>query len=105
MDLDAAETVKAATKEAEKNGILGHGLHREFPDAVHIAHGPQRRGPAQRDQTALMALSLQFRAAAVHLGIDLRIVEEVDATIVGDLHQLFCNRIGDLLAEREPRAQ
>ena len=30
MDLDAAERVKAATKEAEKNGILGHGLHHPF---------------------------------------------------------------------------
>lgn len=30
MDLDAAEQVKAATKEAEKNGILGHGLHHPF---------------------------------------------------------------------------
>ncbi len=27
MDLELAETVKAAQKEAEKNGILGHGLH------------------------------------------------------------------------------
>ena len=27
QDLDLAETVKAAQKEAEKNGILGHGLH------------------------------------------------------------------------------
>ena len=30
MDLDAAETVKAVTKEAEANGILGHGLHHPF---------------------------------------------------------------------------
>lgn len=30
MDLEAAETVKATTKEAEKNGILGHGLHHPF---------------------------------------------------------------------------
>jgi len=30
MDLDCAERVKAATKEAEKNGILGHGLHHPF---------------------------------------------------------------------------
>ena len=30
MDLDAAERVKVATKEAEKNGILGHGLHHPF---------------------------------------------------------------------------
>ncbi|MGB7372785.1 thiamine pyrophosphate-dependent enzyme [Pontixanthobacter sp.] len=30
MDLDCAETVKAATKLAEKNGILGHGLHHPF---------------------------------------------------------------------------
>ncbi len=30
MDLEAAERVKAATKEAEKNGILGHGLHHPF---------------------------------------------------------------------------
>ena len=27
MDLECAEAVKAAQKEAEKNGILGHGLH------------------------------------------------------------------------------
>jgi 2-oxoisovalerate dehydrogenase E1 component alpha subunit len=27
MDLECAETVKAAQKEAEQNGILGHGLH------------------------------------------------------------------------------
>jgi 2-oxoisovalerate dehydrogenase E1 component alpha subunit len=27
MDLELAQTVKAAQKEAEKNGILGHGLH------------------------------------------------------------------------------
>src|SRR3546814_10007724 len=27
MDLDLAERVRAAQKEAEKNGILGHGLH------------------------------------------------------------------------------
>ena len=27
QDLELAETVKAAQKEAEKNGILGHGLH------------------------------------------------------------------------------
>ncbi|MCB2088143.1 MAG: 3-methyl-2-oxobutanoate dehydrogenase (2-methylpropanoyl-transferring) subunit alpha, partial [Sphingomonadaceae bacterium] len=30
MDLACAEQVKAATKEAEKNGILGHGLHHPF---------------------------------------------------------------------------
>ncbi|WP_209347459.1 3-methyl-2-oxobutanoate dehydrogenase (2-methylpropanoyl-transferring) subunit alpha [Pontixanthobacter sp. CEM42] len=30
MDLKCAEEVKAATKEAEKNGILGHGLHHPF---------------------------------------------------------------------------
>jgi 2-oxoisovalerate dehydrogenase E1 component alpha subunit len=30
MDLDCAERVKATTKEAEKNGILGHGLHHPF---------------------------------------------------------------------------
>ena len=30
MDLDCAERVKAVTKEAEKNGILGHGLHHPF---------------------------------------------------------------------------
>ncbi|MHA7818139.1 MAG: thiamine pyrophosphate-dependent enzyme [Erythrobacter sp.] len=30
MDLEAAEKVKATTKEAEKNGILGHGLHHPF---------------------------------------------------------------------------
>ncbi len=30
MDLECAERVKAATKEAEKNGILGHGLHHPF---------------------------------------------------------------------------
>ena len=30
MDKELAETVKAATKEAEKNGILGHGMHHPF---------------------------------------------------------------------------
>jgi 2-oxoisovalerate dehydrogenase E1 component alpha subunit len=30
LDLNSAEQVKAATKEAEKNGILGHGLHHPF---------------------------------------------------------------------------
>ena len=30
MDLEAAEKVKATTKEAEKNGILGHGMHHPF---------------------------------------------------------------------------
>ncbi len=30
MDRDCAEQVKLATKEAEKNGILGHGLHHPF---------------------------------------------------------------------------
>ena len=30
MDLECAEQVKAATKQAEKNGILGHGLHHPF---------------------------------------------------------------------------
>jgi 2-oxoisovalerate dehydrogenase E1 component alpha subunit len=30
MDLEAAERVKAVTKEAEANGILGHGLHHPF---------------------------------------------------------------------------
>ena len=30
MDLQLAEQVKAATKEAEKNGVLGHGLHHPF---------------------------------------------------------------------------
>ncbi len=30
MDRELAEAVKAATKEAEKNGILGHGLHHPF---------------------------------------------------------------------------
>lgn len=30
MDLACAEEVKAATKAAEKNGILGHGLHHPF---------------------------------------------------------------------------
>lgn len=30
MDLELAEIVKAAGKEAEKNGILGHGMHQPF---------------------------------------------------------------------------
>jgi len=30
MDKECAEQVKATTKEAEKNGILGHGLHHPF---------------------------------------------------------------------------
>ena len=30
MDMECAELVKATTKEAEKNGILGHGLHHPF---------------------------------------------------------------------------
>jgi len=30
MDLELAETVKQATKEAEKNGVLGHGMHQPF---------------------------------------------------------------------------
>lgn len=30
MDRELAETVKAAQKEAEKNGILGHGMHQPF---------------------------------------------------------------------------
>ena len=30
MDLELAEMVKAAGKEAEKNGILGHGMHQPF---------------------------------------------------------------------------
>ncbi|SFG40649.1 2-oxoisovalerate dehydrogenase E1 component alpha subunit [Novosphingobium sp. CF614] len=30
MDLELAETVKAAAREAEKNGVLGHGLHHPF---------------------------------------------------------------------------
>ncbi|MGX7895444.1 thiamine pyrophosphate-dependent enzyme [Tsuneonella sp. HG222] len=30
MDQELAEQVKGATKEAEKNGILGHGLHHPF---------------------------------------------------------------------------
>jgi 2-oxoisovalerate dehydrogenase E1 component alpha subunit len=30
MDLELAELVKAATKDAEKNGILGHGMHHPF---------------------------------------------------------------------------
>lgn len=30
MDLELAESVKAAQKEAEKNGILGHGMHQPF---------------------------------------------------------------------------
>jgi len=30
MDTDCADRVKTATKEAEKNGILGHGLHHPF---------------------------------------------------------------------------
>ncbi len=30
MDLELVEEVKLATKEAEKNGILGHGLHHPF---------------------------------------------------------------------------
>ena len=30
MDVECAERVKATTKEAEKNGILGHGLHHPF---------------------------------------------------------------------------
>ncbi len=30
MDEECAQQVKAATKEAEKNGILGHGLHHPF---------------------------------------------------------------------------
>ncbi len=30
MDLELAEQVKAATKDAEKNGVLGHGLHHPF---------------------------------------------------------------------------
>jgi 2-oxoisovalerate dehydrogenase E1 component alpha subunit len=30
QDVELAEMVKAAQKEAEKNGILGHGLHQPF---------------------------------------------------------------------------
>ncbi|MFN3818694.1 thiamine pyrophosphate-dependent enzyme [Blastomonas sp.] len=30
MDLELAEMVKAATKEAERNGVLGHGMHQPF---------------------------------------------------------------------------
>ena len=30
QDLELAEQVKAAAKEAEKNGILGHGMHQPF---------------------------------------------------------------------------
>lgn len=30
LDLELAETVKAASKAAEKNGILGHGMHQPF---------------------------------------------------------------------------
>ena len=30
MDAEQIEQVKAATKEAEKNGVLGHGLHHPF---------------------------------------------------------------------------
>lgn len=30
MDLDHIEQVKVATKEAERNGVLGHGLHHPF---------------------------------------------------------------------------
>jgi 2-oxoisovalerate dehydrogenase E1 component alpha subunit len=30
MDLECAEQVKAAQKQAEKNGVLGHGLHQPF---------------------------------------------------------------------------
>ncbi|MCX7863888.1 MAG: 3-methyl-2-oxobutanoate dehydrogenase (2-methylpropanoyl-transferring) subunit alpha [Novosphingobium sp.] len=30
MDLEVAEEVKAAAREAEKNGVLGHGLHHPF---------------------------------------------------------------------------
>jgi len=30
MDTECAERVKSVTKEAEKNGILGHGLHHPF---------------------------------------------------------------------------
>lgn len=30
QDLELAETVKAAQKEAEKNGVLGHGMHQPF---------------------------------------------------------------------------
>lgn len=30
MDMECAERVKRVTKEAEKNGILGHGLHHPF---------------------------------------------------------------------------
>ncbi len=30
MDLELAEMVKAATKQAEKNGVLGHGMHQPF---------------------------------------------------------------------------
>jgi 2-oxoisovalerate dehydrogenase E1 component alpha subunit len=30
MDLELAEMVKTATKEAEKNGVLGHGMHQPF---------------------------------------------------------------------------
>ncbi len=30
MDLELAQQIKAAQKEAEKNGILGHGLHQPF---------------------------------------------------------------------------
>ena len=30
MDRECAEEVKRATKDAEQNGILGHGLHHPF---------------------------------------------------------------------------
>ena len=30
LDAECLEAVKVATREAEKNGILGHGLHHPF---------------------------------------------------------------------------
>jgi 2-oxoisovalerate dehydrogenase E1 component alpha subunit len=52
QDLELAETVKAAQKEAEKNGILGHGLHQPFETMFEgvFEHMPQHL----REQQAQM---------------------------------------------------
>ena len=63
------------------------------------AHGPGVAWPLHLLQ------HLAHDLLALAAGVDLGVVEEVDAVVIGDHHELFGGGVADLLAEGEPAAQ
>ena len=75
------------------------GLLSTCPEEHLAADGPRITGPFHLLQDTA------HDTFALALGIDLRVVEEVDPVIVGDPHQCFGGVVRDLLAEGEPGAE